>query len=97
MGSQVPFMLANPNMEAKSQILSLKEPLNKSSQFHQVFSWKSIALFDDPIHELEKKTPCSLVAKATSSLLCTHHIKPFQFDPTLNASPKPHLQKSVIM
>ena len=25
--SKVPFMLANPNMEAKTQLLSLKKPL----------------------------------------------------------------------
>ena len=28
MGSQVPLMLASPNMEAKFQVLSLKKPLS---------------------------------------------------------------------
>jgi hypothetical protein len=36
MGSQVPFMLASPNMEVKSQLLSLKKPLK-----HGLYSLES--------------------------------------------------------
>ena len=70
--SQVPLMRASLDMEAKSQLLSLKTPLK-----YGLYSLKHD-------HDYVMLNMIGLVLRVRSSFL---------LNPTLNTSPKPHLQK----
>ena len=77
MGSQVPLMLASPNMEAKSQLLSLKKALKYGSYVKKL-----------ELDYFMQKKHAGLVLRVGSIFLVNPTLK---LDLTLNTSPNPHL------